>query len=167
MMKIEYRIDIKKFDENDFQEYFMLVSNESIMEMITGRALEREEAEVRYEKLLEGNKIHESFGSFMVFEKESGKFIGYGKMILDKEKKTEAETGYMLFPEYWGRGYATEITRLLVEKAEETGMLEKVNAIIDPENQASRNVLLKNGFVSEKFCDIGGLPGEILGKKLK
>ena len=166
-MKIEYRIDIRKFSEKDFQKYFQLVSNEKIMSMITGRALQREEAEERYRRLLKGNKIHDAFGSFMILEKKSGCFLGYGKMVLDTENKAEAETGYMLFPEYWGRGYATEITRLLVEKAEETGMLEKVNAIIDPENQASRNVLLKNGFVSEKFCDIGGLPGEILGKKLK
>ena len=167
MMKIGYRIEIRKFTEEDFQEYFMLVSNADIMAMITGRALEHEEAEKRFEKLLCGNKVHESFGSFMVFEKETGDFIGYGKMILDIESKTEAETGYMLFPEYWGKGYATEITKLLMEKAEETAVLMKITAIIDPENAASRNVLLKNGFVSEKICDIDGLPGEILGKKLK
>ncbi len=166
-MKIGYRIEIRKFTEEDFQEYFMLVSNADIMAMITGRALQHEEAEKRFEKLLCGNKVHESFGSFMVFEKETGDFIGYGKMILDMESKTEAETGYMLFPEYWGKGYATEITKLLMEKAEETAVLMKITAIIDPENTASRNVLLKNGFVSEKICDIDGLPGEILGKKLK
>ena len=167
MIKIEYRIDIRKFSEKDFKEYFQLVSNEKIMSMITGRALQREEAEKRYERLLRGNKIHEAFGSFMIFEKKSGCYIGYGKMVPDAEKKTEAETGYMLFPEYWGRGYATEITKLLVEKAEKTGILDRVTAIIDPENTASRNVLLKNGFISEKICDIDGLPGEVLGKKLK
>ena len=167
MIKTMYRINIRKFTEKDFQEYFLLVSNEKIMEMITGRALRREEAEERYQKLLNGNKIHESFGSFMIFDKKSGHFIGYGKMIPDAENKAEAETGYMLFPEYWGRGYATEITKLLIEKAAETGILDKVTAIIDPENTASRNVLLKNGFVSEKRCDINGQPGEILGKKLK
>ena len=166
-MKIEYRIDIRKFSEKDFQKYFQLVSNEKIMSMITGRALQREETEERYKRLLDGNRIHEAFGSFMVFEKKSGCFLGYGKMVLDTENKTEAETGYMLFPEYWGRGYATEITKLLVEKAEKAGILDRVTAIIDPENTASRNVLLKNGFVSEKICDIDGLPGEIFGKNLK
>ena len=166
-MKIEYRIDIRKFSEKDFQKYFQLVSNEKIMSMITGRALQREEAEERYRRLLNGNKIHEAFGSFMILEKKSGCFLGYGKMVLDTENKAEAETGYMLFPEYWGKGYATEITKLLMEKAEETAVLMKITAIIDPENAASRNVLLKNGFVSEKICDIDGVPGEILGKKLK
>ena len=167
MIKIEYRIDIRKFTEKDFQEYYQLVSNEKIMSMITGRALQREETEERYKRLLDGNRIHEAFGSFMVFEKKSGCFLGYGKMVLDTENKTEAETGYMLFPEYWGRGYATEITKLLVEKAEKAGILDRVTAIIDPENTASRSVLLKNGFVSEKICDIDGLPGEIFGKNLK
>ena len=71
MMKIEYRIDIKKFTEKNFQEYFRLVSNENIMKMITGKALQREEAEERYRKLLLGNEIHDSFGSFMVFEKKA------------------------------------------------------------------------------------------------
>ena len=167
MISIEYRIDIRKFAEKDFQKYFQLVSNEEIMLMITGRALQREEAEERYKRLLNGNKIHEAFGSFMIFEKKSGCFLGYGKMVLDTENNAEAETGYMLFPEYWGRGYATEITKLLVEKAEKTGILDRVTAIIDPENTASRNVLLKNGFISEKICDIDGLPGEVLSKKLR
>ena len=167
MISIEYRIDIRKFSEKDFQKYFQLVSNEEIMLMITGRALQREEAEERYKRLLNGNKIHEAFGSFMIFEKKSGCFLGYGKMVLDTENNAEAETGYMLFPEYWGRGYATEITKLLVEKAEKTGILDRVTAIIDPENTASRNVLLKNGFISEKICDIDGLPGEVLSKKLR
>ena len=167
MISIEYRIDIRKFAEKDFQKYFQLVSNEEIMLMITGRALQREEAEERYKRLLNGNKIHEDFGSFMIFEKKSGCFLGYGKMVLDTENNAEAETGYMLFPEYWGRGYATEITKLLVEKAEKTGILDRVTAIIDPENTASRNVLSKNGFISEKICDIDGLPGEVLSKKLR
>ena len=167
MISIEYRIDIRKFAEKDFQKYFQLVSNEEIMLMITGRALQREEAEERYKRLLNGNKIHEAFGSFMIFEKKSGCFLGYGKMVLDTENNAEAETGYMLFPEYWGRGYATEITKLLVEKAEKTGILDRVTAIIDPENTASRNVLSKNGFISEKICDIDGLPGEVLSKKLR
>jgi ribosomal-protein-alanine N-acetyltransferase len=164
--KIEYRINMRKFAENDFQEYFKLVSNEKVMKMITGEALSLEKAEKRYKNLLAVNKLHQSFGSFIVFEKESGEFIGYGKIIPDSETKTEAEVGYMLMPEYWGRGYAAEITKILLEKAEKTGMLKKLTAIIDPENTASKNVLLKNGFISEKFSEIDGLPGEILGKKL-
>ena len=167
VMKIKYRIDIRKFLENDFPEYFALVNDENVMKMITGRALEYKEAGERYEKLLAVNDFHESFGSFIVFEKESGKFIGFGKMILEKEKMKEAEVGYMLMPEYWGMGYAAEITKILLEKAENTGLLERVTGIIDPENKASKNVLLKNGFVSEKLCEIDGLPGEILSKQLK
>ena len=167
VMKIKYRIDIRKFMENDFSEYFSLVSDENVMKMITGRALEYKEACERYRKLLAVNDFHESFGSFIVFEKESGKFIGFGKIILEKEKMKEAEVGYILMPEYWGMGYAAEITKFLLEKAENTGLLERVTGIIDPENKASKNVLLKNGFVSEKLCEIDGLPGEILIKQLK
>ncbi len=72
----------------------------------------------------------------------------------------------MILPQHWGKGYGTEIAGALAAKAGEAGV-KQLKAIIDPHNIPSRKILLKHGFVSEKVCEIGGLPGEILRKVLE
>jgi len=44
--------------------------------------------------------------------------------------------------------------------------LNRIYAIIDPDNTASRKILLKNGFVSEEVGKIDGLPSEVFGRKV-
>lgn len=71
----------------------------------------------------------------------------------------------MLKPEYWGKGYGGQIAKVLIERALKLE-LKTLKAIIDPDNIASRKILIKRGFVSEKIGKFDGLPGEILSKKL-
>ena len=59
----------------------------------------------------------------------------------------EVEIGYFLKPSAWGRGIATEACKRLVQFAFEESPLTEVAATHDEGNEASRNVLLKSGFV--------------------
>lgn len=161
------RIYLEKFtSDEDFEYYFSLVSNEKVMAMVTERAIPLDEARSNFKLLLEKNKRHKEFGIFKVFETSTNSFIGLGKMAVDKDKPDEAELGYLLLPEFWGKGYGSEIARLLLEKARESKVLRRITAIIDPKNTASKKILLNNGFISEKICEIDGLPGEIFGRNL-
>ena len=56
------------------------------------------------------------------------------------------EIGYHVLPGFWGLGYATEAARRIVEAAFEATPLESIFATFDPENSASREVLIKAGF---------------------
>ncbi|WEG13532.1 GNAT family N-acetyltransferase [Pullulanibacillus sp. KACC 23026] len=157
-------IKMQKFTSSDFYEYFLLVSNESVMRMITERAIPFDEAKENYKKLLNRNNRYEGFGSYKVLN-EAHDFIGLGSLILNENTCEEAELGYMLMPNYWGRGYGSTIAKSLIRRAESAG-LKRLTAIIDPQNGPSRIILIKNGFHSEKVCEIDGLPGEILSKEL-
>lgn len=55
------------------------------------------------------------------------------------------EVGYMLRQSAWGQGYATEICARLLRFAFEMTTLPEVVACLDPDNAASRRVLLKCG----------------------
>ena len=57
----------------------------------------------------------------------------------------DVEVGYMLKPAFWGKGFATEITRGLLRFAFEQTSLTEIVAVTDPENAASQNVLRKSG----------------------
>ena len=61
----------------------------------------------------------------------------------------DAEIGYMLLPEFSGRGIMTEAVGKLCSLAFETLDIVRVTAIIFSPNTASRRVLEKNGFTLE------------------
>lgn len=162
------RIYLKKFAAyTDFSDYYLLVSNEQVMAMVTERGLPLEEARAEFETVLKRNEKYPDFGRFKIFDSATHQFIGLGKMDLSDSIAGEAELGYLLLPEYWGKGYGTEIARELMALAAATPFLHKITAIIDPANTASRKILINQGFISEYLGEIEGLPGEILAKKIK
>ncbi len=61
----------------------------------------------------------------------------------------DAEIGYMLLPEFSGRGIMTEAVGQFCALAFETLEIERVTAVVFAPNTASRRVLEKNGFALE------------------
>lgn len=59
------------------------------------------------------------------------------------------ELGYMLVPDAWGQGYATDAARRLVRYAFEDRRMHKVKANAFATNPASQHVLEKVGFEQE------------------
>ncbi|KAA0955399.1 GNAT family N-acetyltransferase [Sporosarcina sp. ANT_H38] len=160
-----HTLKLLKFQEGDFADYFSLVSNEKVMAQITEYAIPFEEAQFDFQKLLKRNEKHEHFGSYKIYDISINKFIGLGHLTLDEEDNKVAEIGYMINPVHWGKGYGGQIAKVLIEWAKKSE-LKTLKAIIDPDNIASRKILIKRGFISEKICEFDGLPGEILSKKL-
>ncbi|RPJ96345.1 N-acetyltransferase [Rummeliibacillus sp. TYF005] len=158
-------LKLAKFIVNDFELYYSLVSNEKVMAMITEKAIPLEVARERFNKMIKQKALFDKYGSFKVFNNATNEFLSSGNLTINKDNDNEAEIGYMLLPKYWGKGFGSEIANALVEKAKEDG-LKKLTAIIDPNNVASRKILISLGFHSLKVCEIDGLPGEILYKDL-
>lgn len=163
---MEKRVYLEKFTPADFDKYYELVGNEKVMAMITERAIPLDEAIKNYNMLLSNNELHKSFGNFKVMEFTTNKFIGSALLKVKEKSSIEAELGYMLLPNYWGKGIGSEVAKLLIEKAKGEKQLIKITAIIDPNNIPSRKILINNGFISYKVCEIDGLPGEILSMKI-
>jgi ribosomal-protein-alanine N-acetyltransferase len=160
-----HTLNLLKFQEVDFTDYFSLVSNEKVMAQITEYAIPFEEAQFNFQKLLKRNEKHERFGSYKIYDISINEFIGLGHLTVDEEDNEVAEIGYMIKPVHWGKGYGGQIAKVLIEWAKKSE-LKTLKAIIDPDNIASRKILIKRGFFSEKICEFDGLPGEILSKKL-
>lgn len=76
--------------------------------------------------------------------------IGYVNFYLELDK---AEIGYMLHPDYWGKGYVPEAF-LEVEKFgfEQINLLS-IEAKIDPRNENSRKILLRNNYQFDKLVE--------------
>ena len=76
---------------------------------------------------------------------------------LEVEGVDEVEVGYGFFPEYWGRGLATEIARACVRTGRDVLGLRSVVTITLPTNLASRRVMQKAGLVYERDITHAGL----------
>lgn len=161
------KIKIEKFNNLDFSFYFQLVNDEKVMEMITERAIELEEAKKDFHKLIENNKLDINFGNFKILKEDTNEFIGLAKLEIQKTNSKEAELGYMILPKYWGKGIASLVGEKLIKIGKKHQSLKRIYAIIDPKNIPSRKILTNNGFKSKEFKEFDGLPGEILELKLQ
>src|SRR5206468_2311194 len=74
------------------------------------------------------------------------------------------EVGFIFHPDHWGRGFAVEALRPVLERAFNLHGLELVEADVDPRNAAALRVLTKIGFrnigvrartwlVGDHWCD--------------
>jgi len=150
------------FKKDDYQDFRALTQSDSVMEMITGGALSEAESQAHFEKILQQNQVAPGFGNFRIIDIDNNAFIGLAKLVMETAADKEVEIGFMLTAPYQGQGIATEATRRLIEVASAQKNLTRVKAILDPQNKASRKILISQGFVSEFVGEIDGLPGEVM-----
>jgi len=81
--------------------------------------------------------------------KETNEFIGLAGIFLSNDKYRLGEIYYKFHPDYWGKGYATEVAKLLVKTGFEKFNLHKVEAGVATENSQSVKVLEKVGMIRE------------------
>lgn len=161
MMFSNNRLTFDFYQKNDQQLYSVLTKDIRVMRYITEKAEPEIEVVENFKKILAYNAVHDDqTGYYKFFDQEI--YIGFGKLSWDE--KNEIEIGYMLLPEHWGKGYATQIIAILLDLIQQSKALHDttVYAIIDPKNGASKHLLEKYQFVSvwQGFED--GLPSEHL-----
>nr|WP_314839905.1 GNAT family N-acetyltransferase [uncultured Flavobacterium sp.] len=89
---------------------------------------------------------NQGLGHLAAIEKNSGEFIGVSGIIpREFDGKAEMEISYSLKQEFWGKGFATEISTQLKKFGLENNISNQFVSIIDKENTASINVAIKNG----------------------
>ncbi|KZE68870.1 acetyltransferase [Fictibacillus phosphorivorans] len=84
-----------------------------------------------------------------IIETNSGKLIGAGELMIKSIINREGEIGYIIHPDYWGKGYATEAAHLLLKLGFTNLNLHRIFATCDPRNQNSEKVLRKLGMTFE------------------
>ena len=97
----------------------------------------------QYLSYLQGRYRDGELYDWAVIDKTSWKMIGTTGFPLISEANRNAEVGYVLHPDYWGRGYATEILHTVLRFAFQTLRLHRVEARCFEEHAASRRVMEK------------------------
>jgi ribosomal-protein-alanine N-acetyltransferase len=86
--------------------------------------------------------------TLIAVDRQSGGVVGLMIMFAVPlaGSKVDLRIGYVLGESFWGKGLATELVRGLVGWAREDGLVETLTGGVATANQASAQVLVKNGF---------------------
>jgi len=95
------------------------------------------------------SKSQRSRFCWKIILKENNKFAGLAGMFLSNDRFKMAEFYYKFFPEFWGRGYATEAAKRLIQFGFEDYNLHRIEAGVATQNLASIKVLEKAGMTNE------------------
>jgi RimJ/RimL family protein N-acetyltransferase len=87
-----------------------------------------------------------------VIEKASGRLVGFSGLKYLEDLR-EADVGYRFLPDCWGKGYATESARVLMEQGRREHGLTRIVGMVHPDNPASSRVLEKLGLRFERLLE--------------
>lgn len=85
------------------------------------------------------------FGLNIVLLKQNGMAIGMCGLVT-RDELEHPDLGYAFLPCYWGKGYATEANKAIVDNAVTSLKLKTILGVTFPDNQSSNNLLSRIGF---------------------
>ncbi|MBW8349665.1 GNAT family N-acetyltransferase [Bacillus sp. IITD106] len=86
---------------------------------------------------------------YVIIEKELNKIIGSSELNIRDFSNRTGEVAYIVHPDYWGKGYATEAARLMTKLGFTAFNLHRIFATCDTRNIGSAKVLEKVGMTLE------------------
>lgn len=143
------RLFLRRVDVKDVNEIIVLRSNPETMKYIPRPLVKTIEDALEHIAMMDA-KIENNEGiNWAITQKGNPKLIGVIGHYRIKPEHYRAEIGYMLLPEFSGKGIISEAVKEVVKYGFKGMQLHSIEAVIDPENNASAKVLEKNGFVKE------------------
>lgn len=154
----EYKHFFKTLDDKALREYF---------------GLNNEELEVQKTKVNGGMTTYRmSFRMFHLIEKNSNKIIGDFAFHNWFPMHSRAEVGYGLrLEDYKNKGFMKEALPVIFKYGFEEMKLNRMEAIIGPNNIASQKLVLGNGFIQEAilkehYCENGVIEDSLIFRLL-
>jgi ribosomal-protein-alanine N-acetyltransferase len=113
----------------------------------------------RVERFLAGQQEHwekYGYGNWGILPEGESEIIGWaGLQYLPELDKTEV--GFLLDRPFWGKGYASEAAAASLHFGFERFQLDRIIALVHPDNLASRRVIEKCGMVLQDTMQLWGM----------
>lgn len=145
------RLILKEISLNDLDDMFQLYTNEDVLRY-TGEKITNSIEEMKKAILVRINNYQKyGYGRWATYLKENNQFIGWAGLAYLPEFD-EIDLGYRFFPKYWGKGFATEASKAILEYGFEELKLSRIIAIAMKGNKASIRVMEKIGMSFDKLA---------------
>ncbi|MBC7607451.1 MAG: GNAT family N-acetyltransferase [Burkholderiales bacterium] len=143
------RLLLRQITTGDVNEVLSLRGNPETMKFIPRPLAKSREDALQHIEMIEEKITNNTGINWAITIKGNQKMIGIIGHYRIQFENYRAEIGYILLPEFQGKGIITEAIKTVVAFGFDQMRLHSIEAVIDPKNTASETVLLKNGFVKE------------------
>ncbi|THU38204.1 GNAT family N-acetyltransferase [Niastella caeni] len=138
------RLIIREVENADLDSLFAICGNDELMKYTDNGAISKELTKKWIEVSI-NNYATKGYGMSAVIYKANMEFIGYCGLVYSKDVN-DYELIYAIRKEYWGQQLTTEMAAQMLWFGFETIKLKTIFTSIDPNNLASKKILLKLGF---------------------
>jgi RimJ/RimL family protein N-acetyltransferase len=148
---------LRPFTLDDAEAYWPLVSLPEVIRY-TGEQPQSSLDDVRkilLDRPLRDYSVH-GFGRMACIERSSGRLVGFSGLKYVEDLQ-DVDIGYRFLPECWGKGYATESARALMQHGAIEHGIDRIIGLVQPDNVASARVLEKLGLTFERQVRPGGV----------
>lgn len=143
------RLLLRRVAASDVNEIMQLRGNPETMKYIPRPLVTTAQEALAHFELID-SKIESNEGiNWAITIKGNPKLIGIIGHYRIEPQHYRSEIGYMILPEYNGRGITSEAVKAVLEYGFDDMNLHSTEAILDSRNVGSEKVLQKNGFVKE------------------
>ena len=160
------RLVLRKMSLDDTDDMYEYAKRSDVTLYLTWSPHAEKAYTFQYLKYLQTRYRAGDFYDWAICDKESGKMIGTCGFTRFDFPNDAAEIGYVINPDYAGRGLATEAVEAIIAYGFKMLSLNRIECRFIPENVASRRVMEKNGMIFEgirrkgmlikgRYCDIG------------
>ncbi|MEH7086952.1 GNAT family protein [Neobacillus drentensis] len=151
------RIYLREFQVGDWQEVHKYASQERVCRYQPWGPNSLKESQSFVKQVLVDSAIEpRTRYALAIINKE---LIGAGELNIRDIHNKKGEIGYIINPDYWGKGIATDVATLLIGFGFHQLKLHRIYATCDPRNIGSIRVLEKAGMTKE-----GRIRGDLLMK---
>jgi ribosomal-protein-alanine N-acetyltransferase len=142
------RVILREMDKEDWMDVHTYASLPIVCQFQPwGPNSEEDSLEFVQQVILDSREIPRS--RFVFAAVVDGKVVGSGELNIQDFIDRKGEIGYIVHPDHWGLGYATEVAKLLIEFGFTQLNLHRISATCDPRNIGSVKVLEKTGMIRE------------------
>ncbi|MEO6334283.1 MAG: GNAT family N-acetyltransferase [Pyrinomonadaceae bacterium] len=141
------RLILRRLEHSDAGELFRIYSGPEMLKYLGGGPLTPASVlDSLFNHIRESYDVH-GFGLWGVVLKETGALIGRSGILYSEiNGKRGPELAYLTDSAYWGKGFASEAARAVMNVAVEEFAFSRIVAVIHPDNDASIRVIEKLGF---------------------
>lgn len=143
------RLVLRQITNDDVNEIFELRSNPETMKYIPRPLVKTIEDALEHIATIEEKIVLNEGINWGITLKGNDRLFGIIGFYRMQPENFRSEIGYMLLPEFHGKGIITEAVQRLITYGFDDLKLHSIEAVIDPENFASEKVLQKCNFIKE------------------
>lgn len=141
---------IRKLALTDAKDCFAITSDPRVLKMMAALPIHKTLEDVeQYLTDIIAHYEQDKPEWWAIVEKTSDKVIGFCGFVDYKVRFRRVELGYMFAYNFWGKGYATEACKAIINFGFSQMNLNRIEATVDPENISSVRVLEKLGMQYE------------------